>query len=493
MAESDPKIRVRMYRQGLGDCFLLTFYTGPTPVHMLVDCGSIGAATTKVRLDDVVADIAAETDGHLHLLIATHEHQDHVSGFRSQKELFDTFQVDRVWAAWTENPEDPLARKVKKYAGDLRRSLQLAVNALSANQQVQSDAEFRAIGAAVGELLEFSGDPGAEDVLAADGLANTVQAAMSYVTSRGKEQTKFLSPGRVIEPAWLRGIRFYVLGPPRSEAALGELGDHHSPELYHLAAAMGRDLGRTLGFVGSNLSLSTYRNQLSSEEREEFDAGVPFDDGFRIGLEDAERKRYFEETYDNDYEAWRRIDLEWIRALEDLALQLDNATNNTSLVLAIELIGDGRVLLLPADAQLGNWRSWQTVEFTVAEAGATRTVRSDDLLKQTVFYKVGHHASHNATLNEHGLEAMEHPDLVAMIPVDRKVALNKRPHKWDMPASALYTRLIEKTRGRVLRSDTGWPEATGDPPPPPLPAAWIEARENSGITVGDLFIDYVVR
>jgi hypothetical protein len=27
-----------------------------------------------------------------------------------------------------------------------------------------------------------------------------------------------------------------------------------------------------------------------------------------------------------------------------------------------------------------------------------------------------------------------------------------------MPAEKLYERLLEKTKGRVLRSDTGWPE-----------------------------------
>ena len=36
-------------------------------------------------------------------------------------------------------------------------------------------------------------------------------------------------------------------------------------------------------------------------------------------------------------------------------------TNNTSLVLAIERIADGKVLLFPADAQEGNWLSWHDV------------------------------------------------------------------------------------------------------------------------------------
>jgi hypothetical protein len=53
---------------------------------------------------------------------------------------------------------------------------------------------------------------------------------------------------------------------------------------------------------------------------------------------------------------------------------------------------------------------------------------------------------------------MESAELVALIPVDRAVALNKHP-VWQMPARELYRRLIEKTNGRVLRSDIGWAAA----------------------------------
>ena len=50
-------VRVRMFRQGLGDCFLLTFETADGDRHVLIDCGSLGATTTGVKMDDVVADI----------------------------------------------------------------------------------------------------------------------------------------------------------------------------------------------------------------------------------------------------------------------------------------------------------------------------------------------------------------------------------------------------------------------------------------------------
>ena len=45
-----------------------------------------------------------------------------------------------------------------------------------------------------------------------------------------------------------------------------------------------------------------------------------------------------------------------------LALAMNNATNNASLVLAFELSKGGKVLLFVGDAQAGNWRSWSDGE-----------------------------------------------------------------------------------------------------------------------------------
>ena len=100
---ADPAVRIRMYRQGLGDCFLVTFDVGRDERHMLIDCGTLGAQTTKVKLAEVVTDIRAVTGDHLHVLVATHEHLDHVSGFRSLRDEFGHMTVDHVWLAWTEN------------------------------------------------------------------------------------------------------------------------------------------------------------------------------------------------------------------------------------------------------------------------------------------------------------------------------------------------------------------------------------------------------
>jgi len=68
-------------------------------------------------------------------------------------------------------------------------------------------------------------------------------------------------------------------------------------------------------------------------------------------------------------------------------------------------------VLFVGDAQVGNWLSWPAV--TCGDE------KGKEILNRTVFYKVGHHGSRNATLNTKGLELMDPDNLVAMIPVDQ--------------------------------------------------------------------------
>ena len=100
-----------------------------------------------------------------------------------------------------------------------------------------------------------------------------------------------------------------------------------------------------------------------------------------------------------------------------------NQSMREAFALAFERISDGKVLLFPGDAQQGNWLSWHapSMRWTIPGSRGSRTVTAADLLARTVFYKVGHHASHNATARAKGLELMTSPELTAFIPVDRAV------------------------------------------------------------------------
>ena len=118
---------------------------------------------------------------------------------------------------------------------------------------------------------------------------------------------------------------------------------------------------------------------------------------------------------------------------------------------------------------------------------AANGVTTADLLARTVFYKVGHHASHNATLRP-AFETLGTPELVALIPVDKKDPNITKPNGWKMPAKGLFKRLKEKTSGRVLQMDNKNPAECN----PDGPAGGVdEGRGSSRITDLTIEIDIV--
>lgn len=414
------RAKVRMYRHGLGDCLLVTLpRPGDRDYSILIDCGVLlGTADATATMASVVRDIATSTNGKIDLLLATHEHWDHVSGFIQAAEAFKGLDVGKVWMAWTEDPSDELGRKLAGERDEAITGLQLS----AARLQLAGDAENAA---AVGSLLGFFG--------AAPG--RSTKDALEAVRTMGPEEPRYCKPGDApVVPQGVRA-RLYVLGPPRDEKLIKRTSPgKRNPETY-----------------GLSLALGAFRNYLAPAFEPQGMA-TPFSTLFAIPNHFAQEMDAFKPYWSG--EPWRRIDAAWLGGTTELALQLDASTNNTSLVLAIELDGpngepDGDVLLFAADAQVGNWLSWQDLSWTVGN----RTITGPDLLRRTILYKVGHHGSHNATLKEKGLEQMEGLHL-AMIPVFKEMAMQKR---WgQMPLPELVDTLTERTgatNGVVLRSD----------------------------------------
>ena len=191
----------------------------------------------------------------------------------------------------------------------------------------------------------------------------------------------------------------------------------------------------------------------------------------------ARIKPFVDTTYDDPSNHWRRIDDDWLAAYGQLALDLDNDTNNTSLVLAFEFVDSRDVLLFVGDAQVGNWKSWADIPFDVP--GRHTPMPAHDLLERTIFYKVGHHCSHNGTLKTGGLELMNKKNLVAFIPLDEAVARNQGRSGWDMPAAPLFKALNQKTAGRTVHSD----QSKNVP----------KAATDAGVRATELFVDYFVK
>ncbi len=478
------QIRVRMYRQGLGDCFLITLPGDSGPFFMVIDCGVVlGTDANGIqKLHNAVDDISNVTGGKIDLLVLTHEHWDHVSGFTQAKDAIAKWNVAQVWTAWTEDPKDPLANKLRAERQKTEDALRLAVNRL--NEVGAMDQASRVSG-----LLDFMG-----------ATSGSTATALDYAKSLAGKNLRFCQPGEPpIALPKLPKFRFYVLGPPKDEALL-----HKSDP------SKGTAYGLDDGSVTSNAMFLNALNRPTNEASPDAAApdstlDNPFEDRFQIPLSRAQHVLFFERHYFGDLQdssltdiktskathdqSWRRIDGTWLDTSETLALALDSATNNTSLVLAIELVDTGEVLLFPGDAQAGNWLSWQDLKWTGKDgSGKSIATTGPDLLARTVFYKVGHHGSHNATLSQNGLELMTKDELIAMIPVDHAMALKKRWGK--MPLPELVDRLNVKTHGRVLRIDdaaTTQAQLQSARPAATAPQDW--AAFTNRIAINDLYFE----
>jgi hypothetical protein len=459
------KVRVRMYRQWLGDCFLLSFCHGEQESHIMIDCGALtGTPDAKKKLTAAVESIAEETGGQLAALVVTHEHWDHVSGFFDAFDSFKKFKIGEVWSAWTENPNQTIAKARKKREELHLQALQSALGCWNAS----GSDEDQERGAAVSQLLGFAGFEGlaAYSMRTAEAMSNALSMAPK----------RLLNPGDTVQPVQIPGVRVHVLAPPKETKALHDLMGKVGQDIYGLsfgpsvmatAQAFAAAADRELGYSGVDhyLPFEEYLNC----DREKWEAAFG-------GLATS---------YNSN--SSRRIDRDWLDGAAEFALQLDSYTNNTSLVLAFELVETGQVLLFVGDAQIGNWKSWAAVKFEDEKVTAT------NLLARTVFYKVGHHGSHNATLKEGGLELMTSPDLVAAIPVDEIFAHRPKggkPEGWDMPAGPLLKVLLEKTSGRVLRGDSDFPKK-GAKPDDLGDKEWADFQDDTDVQ--PLYIDYFLR
>src|SRR4051794_30481588 len=98
-----------MFNVGFGDCFLLTFNYAKGPRHMLVDFGSTSAPKRGPRnyMLRVAEEIQKICGKKLHIVVATHRHKDHISGFSTvgpTGRIIANLKPDAVIQPWTEDP-----------------------------------------------------------------------------------------------------------------------------------------------------------------------------------------------------------------------------------------------------------------------------------------------------------------------------------------------------------------------------------------------------
>ncbi|MCF6405987.1 MBL fold metallo-hydrolase [Chitinophaga filiformis] len=435
------KVKIRMYKGGTGDCFLLQFMKGADPsFNMMIDCGIIKGAARQ--FEGIAKDIEEQTGGEIHLLVVTHEHADHINGFEKVQELFKEFNFKKVWFAWTEDDEDPLANDYRLTRSELSLALDAAVSKL--NILLTDNYYEKLFMDDVGSKLMVEGKKKFINSITSLNDLNVLKAAkgkplptmVERFTDLGiiKENTivELLKPGDVRSKlAGATGIRFYVLAPPRDFNLLNETegGDNN----FDKREAKSR---RDFAF------LSAVDGAFTGSAASKF----PFEAEHELQNAQHNIVKLYKEGND-----WRKIDHDWLYSAGSLAMRYERSINNTSLALAIQFEDSERVLLFPADAEFGSWKSWHmNLHWPVKIDGKTVKKDISYFLENTVFYKVGHHLSHNGTATALGLDMMTSDELTAMATLD----FAKINDGWlnTMPNDLLGAELIRKCAGKLYVS-----------------------------------------
>ena len=137
---------------GFGDFFLMTVPGKNGPAHILIDCG-VHAANINT-IDDCVQDMKRETGNHLALVILTHYHADHMSGFASNYDDFAEFDVGAVWITNRLDPADADASRFMAQISSVAQQLKMQ---LAARQDADGIQAHRKVENALGVASEDGG------------------------------------------------------------------------------------------------------------------------------------------------------------------------------------------------------------------------------------------------------------------------------------------------------------------------------------------------
>jgi hypothetical protein len=344
------KVVIRSYQVGFGDCFLLIFDYGKEERFLLVDFGTNGTpkGNNKQQMLQIAKDIHERCKGKLHVVVATHRHKDHISGFstegkESSGKIIRSCKPDLVIQPWTEAPEAKVDAQEAPDTATMhfRNSLE-AMNAFAGKAFHESGRFWRFDAPMLGDLA-FAGQ---------NNLPNS--SAVENLMTMGKKRL-YVNAGYSLDwSAVLPGVKVWVLGPPTLKQS-------------QKIKTEARDNPAEFWLTQSNFW------QLEAKGMATAPGGKPL---FELA---SDNKIYPLAT------RWFAKRAAAVRTDQLLGLVriLDKAMNNTSVILLLEVAG--KRILLPGDAQIENW------------SYALGQQKYKDLLRTTDLYKVGHHGSRNAT------------------------------------------------------------------------------------------------
>jgi hypothetical protein len=349
-AKKPSQLTITSYQVGFGDCYLLSFHYPDKKRHVLMDFGTKFRSKVKFKVDmkAVAERIKVDCGGELAMVVATHRHYDHISGFETNKngtgpgDIIRSCKPKLVLQPWTEDPKLPKDATSPKAA-------RTHVNALAAMNALADSLTENVDALASLDTKELSGVAAELSYLGGDNITNK-SAVENLMTMAGKDRRnyKYLNLGSKLDvSALLPGVEIQVLGPP-TLAQSAEIKNYaQSSEDYWKFRA------------------------LAAAPTQAAAAGGAFFEGGRATAPSS--VQWFA----------RRLKMMRADSLFQIVRSLDAVMNNTSLILLFQ-IGAKR-LLFPGDAQLENW------------SAALKEPKVRALLADVDLYKVGHHGSFNAT------------------------------------------------------------------------------------------------
>lgn len=340
-------LEIRTFNVGFGDCFLLSFVYSDERRHILIDCGSMKYPEGQKGLMKKVAEaIRDETSGKLQVMVVTHRHKDHLSGFNSSGSgnILESLAPDMLVQPWTEDPDIPEDAREPATQSEAHRKRLSFMNMVAASVAESSGAKARQhladVDRAKFKRLQFLGE---------DNISNK-KAITRLIRIGEQENCQAIyahADMRLNLTDILPGVEIDILGPPTPEQheAVDRQRSRHEDEFWQLHAVAAANLSNT--------------------------KGDPFPDHPNV-----------QTGIDTKWFCHRLKGLELDRLYQIVRI-LDDAMNNTSLILLIRS-GD-KSFLFPGDAQFENW------EYTLNNPEMMEKLSSVDV------YKVGHHGSLNAT------------------------------------------------------------------------------------------------
>jgi hypothetical protein len=357
--------QVIAYDVGFGDCFLLRFlYPGRTR-HVLIDFGSHPAPRWggKGYLLRVANAIAKDCDGKLDAVVATHRHADHINGFARGKDgvelagdVIRRLEPEVVVQPWTEHPgaaRDAVSAPAfarRRGAADAVRTYVAALNDMQSVARAavrEAEAIKRAKpGSGIARELQFLGGDNIANESAVENLMTMARRAT------GQRYVHFGANAGLASV--LPGVKVTVLGPPTLEQTkeIQTQRQKDGQEFWHVRAAFWATARR-----------------IAEEPRDAREARA----GAVQGRLAPPNVRWLVHKLDEGRG----------RELLEIVRRLDDAMNNTSVVLLFE--AGGRKMLFPGDAQYENWM------YALSQPQVQKDLEDVD------FYKVGHHGSLNGT------------------------------------------------------------------------------------------------